>query len=355
MLFGHTRNFSILSILFGVVTLVSCNNKVAQYITFKAPFQGESIKSGKLVKIELDIPADTKVDGVTYLIDGKEFAVKSNKDTVMLNTNDLALGYRLITAIVSAGNKKDTITNNIVLKTDKQPIKLSYTVVNTFPHDTSAYTQGLTYTDGSLLESTGRKGFSVVKYVDIKTGKTIKQAKLADNYFGEGSFKLGNKIIVLTWQEMVGIVYDATTLTQISTFPYQNSTEGWGLTFNGKSLLKSDGTNKIWSLDPITFKEESSIEVYDNNGPVNSLNELEYIKGKIYANVYGSHKIVVINPQTGAVEAELDLKDLIPHDYFKTEDDKQNNVLNGIAVNPITRNIYVTGKKWPELFEIVVK
>ncbi len=338
-----------------MVTLCACNNKVAQYITFKAPFQGESFNSGKPVSIQLDIPADTKVDGITYLIDGKEFATKDNKDSVTLNTVDLALGYRLITAIVKSNEKSDTITNNIVIKTDKKPIKLEYTVVKTFPHDTSSYTQGLTYTDGSLLESTGRKGFSVIKYVDIKSGKVIKQTKLADNYFGEGSIKLGNKVIVLTWQEMVGIVYDASTLTQISTFPYQNSVEGWGLTFNGKSLLKSDGTNRIWSLDPVSFKEESYIEVYDNNGPVNSLNELEYIHGKIYANVYGSNIIVVINPKTGAVESELDLKDLVPHDYFKTEDDKQNNVLNGIAVNPITRSIYVTGKKWPKLYEITVK
>ncbi len=338
-----------------MATLYSCNNKVAQYITFKAPFQGETFNSGKPVSIQLDIPAETNVDGITYLIDGKEFATKKNKDTVTLNTADLPLGYRLITAIVTSGDKNDTITNNIVLKTDKKPVKLTYKVVNTFPHDTSAYTQGLTYADGSLLESTGRKGLSVVKYVDIKTGKTIKQAKLADSYFGEGSFKLGDKVIVLTWQEMVGIVYDASTLTQISTFPYQNSIEGWGLTFNGKNLLKSDGTNRIWSLNPVNFKEESYIEVYDNNGPVNSLNELEYIHGKIYANVYGSTIIVVINPQTGAVESELDLKDLVPHDYFKTEDDKQNNVLNGIAVNPITRSIYVTGKKWPKLYEITVK
>lgn len=355
MLFGPIRKFTILLILLGMATLYSCNNKVAQYITFKAPFQGETFNSGKPVSIQLDIPAETNVDGITYLIDGKEFATKKNKDTVTLNTADLPLGYRLITAIVTSGDKNDTITNNIVLKTDKKPVKLTYKVVNTFPHDTSAYTQGLTYADGSLLESTGRKGLSVVKYVDIKTGKTIKQAKLTDNYFGEGSFKLGDKVIVLTWQEMVGIVYDASTLTQISTFPYQNSIEGWGLTFNGKNLLKSDGTNRIWSLNPISFKEESYIEVYDNNGPVNSLNELEYIHGKIYANVYGSTIIVVINPQTGAVESELDLKDLVPHDYFKTEDDKQNNVLNGIAVNPITRSIYVTGKKWPKLYEITVK
>ena len=355
MLFGPIRKFTILLILLGMATLYSCNNKVAQYITFKAPFQGETFNSGKPVSIQLDIPAETNVDGITYLIDGKEFATKKNKDTVTLNTADLPLGYRLITAIVTSGDKNDTITNNIVLKTDKKPVKLTYKVVNTFPHDTSAYTQGLTYADGSLLESTGRKGLSVVKYVDIKTGKTIKQAKLTDNYFGEGSFKLGDKVIVLTWQEMVGIVYDASTLTQISTFPYQNRIEGWGLTFNGKNLLKSDGTNRIWSLNPISFKEESYIEVYDNNGPVNSLNELEYIHGKIYANVDGSTIIVVINPQTGAVESELDLKDLVPHDYFKTEDDKQNNVLNGIAVNPITRSIYVTGKKWPKLYEITVK
>ena len=343
-----------LIILLVVGLAISCNNKVANYITFKTPLQGESFSLGKPVEVSLDIPAETNITSITYLIDGTEFAKKINKDLVTLNTDSLPLGYRLLTAIVHSEGKVDTLTNNIILNTDKKPVSLSYTVVNTFPHDTSSYTQGLSYVDGQLLESTGRKGQSVVQYVNINSGKPSKKTPLPDTYFGEGSVKIGNQVIVLTWQEMVGIVYNASTLEQISTFPYQNSREGWGLTYNGTHLLKSDGTNRIWLLDPKKYTEESYIEVYDHNGAVNELNELEYINGKIFANIYGSTRIVIIDPKTGGVESELELKNLVPKNYFKTEDEKANNVLNGIAWDAAGKRLFVTGKKWPKLYEIKI-
>lgn len=349
MLFGPIRKITSLFVIILVCCAFACNNKVANYITFKQPLQGESFASGDAIKIALDIPEQTEVSTITYLIDGTEFAKKNNKDSVMLDTKALPLGYRLITAIV---NNTDTVTSNIILKTDKKPLKLRYTLVNTFPHDTSSYTQGLSFVDGKLLESTGRKGFSKLKYVDLKTGTTIKSASLKPEYFGEGSVKVGDKIIVLTWQENVGLVYDAATLTEKTTFPYQSSREGWGLTYNGKHLLRSDGSNKIWFMNAETYQEEGSIEVYDNKGAVENLNELEYIDGKIYANVYTTNRIVVIDPKTGAVDAELDLSKLVPKNLFKNEFDEGNNVLNGIAYDEATKRLFVTGKKWPKLFEI---
>ncbi|RYG07215.1 MAG: glutaminyl-peptide cyclotransferase, partial [Chitinophagaceae bacterium] len=186
----------------------------------------------------------------------------------------------------------------------------------------------------------------------LKTGRAIKSVPLKPTYFGEGSVKVGNKIIVLTWEENVGLVYDATTLEEITTFPYQASREGWGLTYDGKQLLRSDGSNKIWLMNADTYREEGFIEVYDNKGPVQQLNELEYIDGKLYANVYGTDKIVVINYKTGVVEAEVDLKKLAPKNYFKSDDDIGNNVLNGIAYDEVGKRLFVTGKKWPHLFEI---
>ncbi|MDQ8004445.1 MAG: glutaminyl-peptide cyclotransferase [Pedobacter sp.] len=354
MLFGHTHKITVTAFILLSATLfqLACNNKVANYITFKNPLQGESFNSGKPVKIELDIPEKTEIQTISYWVDGKQFAEKTNKEFVTLDTQNLPLGYRMLTAIVKSGDQTDTITNNIILTTDKKPAKLKYTLVNTFPHDTSSYTQGLSFVDGKLLESTGRKGQSHLKYVDLKSGKAIKSTALKPEYFGEGSVKVGNKIIVLTWEENVGLVYDSNTFEEIATFPYQASRQGWGLTYDGKQLLRSDGSNKIWFMNAETYREEGFIEVYDNKGPVERLNELEFINGMLYANVYGSNKIVVINTNTGIVEAEVDLSKLVPKNFFKDDYDEANNVLNGIAYDVAGKRLFVTGKKWPNLFEI---
>lgn len=353
MLFGPMRKIIAASlILFVTLFQFACSDKVGSYITFKSPLQGESFNSGKPVQIGLDIPEKAEIQHITYLVDGKQFAEKTTNELVTLNTQNLPLGYRLLTAIVKSGNKIDTITNNIIITTDKKPVKWKYTLVNTFPHDTSSYTQGLSFVDGNLLESTGRKGQSQLRYVDVRTGKAIKSVPLKPEYFGEGSVKVGNQIIVLTWQENVGLVYDATTLEEKTTFPYQASREGWGLTYDGKQLLRSDGSNKIWFMNASTFKEEGFIEVYDNKGAVEQLNELEFIDGKLYANVYGANKIVIIDPKTGVVEAEVDLSKLVPKNYFKDDYEISNNVLNGIAYDTVGKRLFVTGKKWPNLFEI---
>lgn len=323
-------------------------------ITFSAPNQGDNFNSGEEIKIKLDVPEGVKIDSVYYLLDGKVIGNHPNSDSILLATKDLPLGYRMVSAVILHGESRDTITTNIVLKSNKIPKQLTYNIVNTFPHDTSAYTEGLSYVDGKLLESTGEKGASELKWVDLKTGRTLQKTKLEPLYFGEGSLKIGDKIIMLTWQENQGFIFDAKTFKQIGTFPYQNSREGWGLTFDGKNILRTDGTNRIWRMNATTFKEESYLEVYDNNGPVNSLNELEYIDGKIYANVYLSNYIAIINPVSGIVEAHIDLTDLVPKNFFKTQDEVQNNVLNGIAWDAKGRRLFVGGKKWPKLFEIKI-
>lgn len=335
------------------LTIFSCKTDKS-LVSFSQPLQGDNIFLGDDINVKLDILEGEKIDSVTYLMDGKAVAKTLNADSVLLKTADLSLGYRTLSAIVAQGDKRDTIITNIVLKTNHVPAMLTYNVVNTFPHDTSAYTQGLTYVDGKLLESTGSYGKSELKYVDINSGKTLQRSKLDPKYFGEGSVKVGDKIIVLTWQENVGLVYDAKTLNLLSTFPYQSSREGWGLTFDGKKLLRSDGSNRIWTMNAGNYEVESYIEVYDNLGEVQRLNELEYINGKIYANVYLTNNIVIINPVSGVVEAKIDLSALEPKDFFKDEDEKQNNVLNGIAWDSKTNRLFVTGKKWPKLYEIKI-
>ena len=163
---------------------------------------------------------------------------------------------------------------------------------------------------------------------------------------------VGDKIVMLTWQNRLGLIFDAESFKQLGTFPFGVSMEGWGLCFDGNRLIKSDGTNKIWFLNKDTYKEEDSIVVYDDNGPVDSLNELEYIDGKIYANVYTENIIVVINPTSGVIEKKIDFSGLLSAGYFKDEDERNNNVLNGIAWDKAGRRLFVTGKKWPHLFEV---
>jgi len=350
------NNKTLLSLAFIFIvalTISSCKTDKS-LVSFSQPLQGDNIFLGDDVNVKLDITEGEKIDSVIYLIDDKVVAKTSNADSVLLGTGSLSLGYRKLSAVVAQGDKRDTIITNIVLKTNHVPLALNYKVINTFPHDTSAYTQGLTYVDGKLMESTGSYGKSELKYVELNTGKTIQRTKLEPKYFGEGSVKVGDKIIVLTWQENVGLVYDASTLNLLSTFPYQSSREGWGLTFDGKKLLRSDGSNKIWTMNATTYEVESYIEVYDNLGEVQRLNELEYINGKIYANVYLTNNIVIINPVSGVVEAKIDLAALEPKGFFKDDDERQNNVLNGIAWDSKTDRLFVTGKKWPKLYEIKI-
>ncbi|TKC12274.1 glutaminyl-peptide cyclotransferase [Pedobacter polaris] len=348
------KSIKLITIAFLVVLAFGCRDDENVLITFSTPNQGDNFNVGDEVKIKLDVPKNIKIDSVVYMLDGKLISKHINADSILLPTKNLLLGYRMITAIVTIADKKDTINTNVVLKTNQVPKQLTYKIVNTFPHDTSAYTEGLSYVDGKLLESTGENGRSELKYIDLKSGKTLQRTKLDPQYFGEGSLKIGDKIIMLTWKENMGFIFDAKTFKQLGSFPYQNSREGWGLTFDGKNILRSDGSNRIWLMNANTLKEESYIEIYDNNGPVDSLNELEFINGKIYANVYLSNKIVIINPLTGAVESQLDLTALVPKDFFKTSDEIQNNVLNGIAWDANGKRLFVGGKKWPKLYEIKI-
>ncbi|AMQ00711.1 Glutamine cyclotransferase [Pedobacter cryoconitis] len=336
--------------LTGITFVISCKSGAgaSDALSFKLPEQGQSYGLGEDVKVQLDVPAEGKVSSVNYLLDGKPVGSKNNGEALTIKTGDLSLGYKLITAVVDQGSKKDTLTINIVLKSSVKPAEFTYKVINTFPHDTSSYTQGLEYHNGRLLESSGEYGFSTLKWVDLQTGKASPKIELEKKFFGEGSTLIGDKIILLTWKEDVGFIYDAKSLKQLGTFPYQNSREGWGLTFDGQRIIKSDGTNRIWFLNKDNYKEENYVDVYDNNGEVAQLNELEYIDGKIYANIYQTDKIAVIDPKSGSVLSYIDLTGLLPaKDRFPNTD-----VLNGIAWDAAGKRLFVTGKKFSKLFQI---
>jgi glutamine cyclotransferase len=226
----------------------------------------------------------------------------------------------------------------------------SYKIIQTYSHDPSAFTQGLTFDDnGYLIESTGLNGASSIRRVNLVDGKILQQVDLSYEYFGEGIVVVGNKIIQLTWQNKIGFIYDKETFELLDTFSY--NIDGWGLTYDGNHLIMSDGTANLYFLDTTTYKIVNIINVCDAEGPVKNLNEIEYINGSIYANIWFSTKIAIINPASGQVEAYIDLEE-IAQQYTTKDSDA---VLNGIAYNTQTNKLYITGKNWTNIYEIEIK
>ena len=224
----------------------------------------------------------------------------------------------------------------------------TYKVKNSWPHDRRAYTQGLIFRDGILWESTGQYGSSSLRKVELKTGKVIKQISVPSKYFAEGMTVFHNKVFQLTWQEHKGFIYDPETFEKQGEFDYTG--EGWGLTHDGQSLIMSDGTNQIRFLDPVTLKTTRTVSVFDAGEPVSQLNELEYIDGEIYANIWQSDRIVRLDPKSGRILGWIDMTGLL-----KTKDRTgEEDVLNGIAYDEAGKRLFVTGKMWPKLFEIEI-
>jgi glutamine cyclotransferase len=222
----------------------------------------------------------------------------------------------------------------------------NYRIVNVYPHDEQAFTQGLVFEDGFIFEGTGLNGQSALRKIKLRTGDVLKIHKLPLEFFGEGIVLYNDKIIQLTWKSHVGFVYDKDSFKLLSIFFYP--TEGWGITYDGKQLVMSDGTANLYFLNPETLKETGRIEVRDQNMPVTKLNELEYVRGEIFANVWLTNRIARIDPQSGRVTGWINLEGLSP---FKNNDNSIK-ALNGIAYDVKNDRLFVTGKLWPKIYEI---
>jgi glutamine cyclotransferase len=222
----------------------------------------------------------------------------------------------------------------------------TYEIVNTYPHDRGAFTQGLVFLNGEFLESTGLNGQSSLRRVELKTGRVIQQVDVPSEYFAEGLAVMGRKAFQLTWQNGKGFVYDIDTFRKEQEFSYDG--EGWGLATDGKWLLMSDGTQRIRFLDPVTLAVKRTINVQTQGKPVIHLNELEYVKGEIFANLWPTDYLVRIDPATGNVTGVVDFTHLLP----AVDRDQNTDVLNGIAYDLATDRLFVTGKRWPKLYEV---
>ncbi|MBE8726550.1 glutaminyl-peptide cyclotransferase [Flavobacterium hungaricum] len=347
------KTYNFLSVILLGITLIGCGEKnkgenslfTIDDSAFPAHFtQKEPLTIGILN------PKSKEIDSVAYFINDQRVGSTKGAKDFRFELIDQKLGYQYLKATVYFGDDSSDATKRIELVSDIEPKLLKYKVVNTFSHDKKAFTEGLEFYNDTLYESTGQEGASFIKKYDYKTGKVFKQIDLDQQYFGEGITFVNGKLFQLTYKNKKGFIYDAKTLKLEKTFDFEKDIEGWGMTNDGKNIYQTDGTEKIWKVDPANQKMIDYVNVYSGSSKIKAVNEIEWINGKIYANIWFKDAIAVVNPNSGAVEQILDLSGLRKTMTDITTDD----VLNGIAYNPKTKTIFVTGKNWSKMFEITV-
>jgi len=340
------NTFKQLTIIFIAILLVSCGSNSGQKknaFSIKTNAIKGDISISETLTLSLENKKNHIIDSIFYTLNGN----KINETSALKNAK---LGKQTIEVTVYYDGEKQVATSNITILNNEVPKIYTFKILNEYPHDITSYTQGIEFLNDNLYESTGQYKESKLRHVDYKTGEIIKNIDLANEYFGEGLTILNDKIYQLTWQKGTGFVYDVNTFDKLSSFKYGNSKEGWGLCNNTSTIYKSDGTEKIWSLNTETLIEEDFIQVYTNKGKIGRINELEWVNGQIYANIYQKNGVAIINPKNGAVIGVIDFtslkKKVTQHDGL--------DVLNGIAYNQITKTIFVTGKRWDKLFEVEI-
>jgi glutamine cyclotransferase len=346
------KKYNLLSIILLGLIFVGCNGSKSateKYFSFDESNFKSEYNNDDSVSLRLLNGENKKIDSIVYFVNDKNIGSKKNLENLTFSLKDQKLGYQNLKALVYFEGENQEITSRIELVSNVTPKLLNYKIVNTFPHDTSSFTEGLEFFRDTLFEGTGLRKFSKLLKTDYKTGKIYKSVKLDDMYFGEGITIINNKLYQLTWEEKKGFIYNVDTWKVEKTFDYDKPIEGWGMTNDGKVIYQSDGTEKIWKMNPTNQKMIDYVNVYSGSSKIKSVNELEYINGKIYCNIWQKDAIAVVNPENGKVEAIINLAGL--RKFIKYAEAE---VLNGIAYNPKTKTIFVTGKKWEKLFEITV-
>ncbi|UXX78851.1 glutaminyl-peptide cyclotransferase [Reichenbachiella carrageenanivorans] len=285
----------------------------------------------------------------TIQIDSVSISTNGNILTNPLawNTSNETPGKKnLLVSVFLSNGTEEKKRHSVTLFSDIEPVAYTYRTINTYVHDPDAFTQGLLVDNGQLYESTGEKGHSSVRKVDIMSGKVIQSTELSSQYFGEGIGLVNDNIYMLSWKARTGFIFDKNSLEQTGQFTY--ATEGWGMTTKDDTLIMSDGSHRLRFMDPVSFTELRQIEVYDQTGPVDFLNELEYINGDLFAIRWQTDLIYIIDPISGKVKGILDLEGIFDFANYG----RRNDVLNGIAYDKDLGKYYITGKWWPKLFEI---
>ena len=332
----------------GVVFLTGCNGRSVSTRDFSVTIESaeKKLRLYDTIKVAVKNKKAVAVDSVVIKIAGNRMTAVN--DSIVLT--GIKPGRQELSVGIFHEEKSSLLKKNITILSPVKPKLYTYKIINEYPHDIDAYTQGLEFYNDTLYESTGRKGKSELRKIAYKTGKVVARTKLDDSYFGEGLTIMNDNIYVLTWQSGKGLVYDLKTLSLLSSFAYGKSKEGWGLCNDGEKLFKSDGTEKIWILNPETLAEEANIQTVSHTSVFSKANELEYVNGKIYANTYLKDGVMIINPEDGIIEGVIDFRGL----KAKVTQHEDLDVLNGIAYNPKTKTFFITGKNWDTLFEVVI-
>ncbi|NBC58142.1 MAG: glutaminyl-peptide cyclotransferase [Bacteroidetes bacterium] len=327
------------------IILSSCQDQKHFKVEFNTP--ADDLKLNQNLEVNIIPLTDKSIDSVTFQLQHK---TGTTTKRFQMPLTDLLLGRHNLKLKIYTKADVFEIKKPLKILNHKPPKIFSYEVINAYPHDIDAYTQGLEFYKDTLYESTGHYGESTLRKVNYKTGEIYKSHQLKNHYFGEGLTVIDDKIYQLTWREGEGLIYDINSFEVIDKFRYNKSEEGWGLCHDENYVYKSDGTDKIWRLDPQTLQEIDYIQPTTHQSISEKLNELEYVDGKIYANTYQKDGVAIINPKNGAIEAVVDFRTL--KKQVKQHSDLD--VLNGIAYHPKTKKLYVTGKNWNKLFEVKV-
>ncbi len=318
-------------------------------LVFETPEDGSVHRVGDQIGIRLENPDEgMEYDSIRITLEGNILASFTGPSFITeWDSKSANPGSRKISAeVFTSGKILSRSSISVILNSDLIPETTKCQVLNTYPHDPAAYTQGLIFVDGFLYEGTGVRGASSLRKLELESGELLASLNLPPDLFGEGICVFDDKIIQLTWTSGFGFIYDKESFKFLRKVDY--ATQGWGITFDGEKIIMSDGSHYLRFIEPDNFGELSRIEVFDNRGPVNKLNELEFINGIVYANIYTKDIIALIDPETGKVLKYIDCSGLL-----KKEDiNEDTNVLNGIAYDHQKHRLFITGKNWPKLFEI---
>ena len=328
-----------------LIFIYSCNNSYVENYELIINSNDKILNKKSTIEISVNGLNTDEIIAIKYYLNG----IQIQSTAKLTNTK---LGLNKLDLIISTKNKIYNLNKEFDVFSDFEPEIYTYTIINEFNHDISSYTQGLEFYNEYLYESTGLNGFSSLRKIDLFNNKVLETRFLDKQYFGEGLTIINDKILQLTWKSKLGLIYDLKSFNMIGTFEYGKSFEGWGLANDGKTIYKSDGTDKIWLLDGEKFNELGYIEVITNNKKIKNINELEVVGDVIYANTYQFNNDVglIIDKNTGAVNGIINFKGL--RDKVKKHPDLD--VLNGIAFNKKRNSFFVTGKKWNKIFEIKI-
>jgi len=329
-------------IFFFFLIILNCSSDLSSGFKIQIKSSSDKILLDDEIFINVISPNNKIIDSIEYYLNG---GLVSNKVKLV----DYKVGENNVSVKIFSNNETISINKKFDIYSNIEPEIMTYNVISEYKHDKNAYTQGLEFYKNQLYESTGLNGKSTLRKSDYKSGEILNIVNLDYEYFGEGLTVINDKIYQLTWKNNIGIIYDL-DFNKIGTFDYGKSKEGWGLCNDGSFIYKSDGTNKIWVLDPETLQEIRFIEVLTNKSRIKNINELEYIDGKIYANTYQFNRdvVIVINPLNGVVERVIDFSGIRDRVTQKADLD----VMNGIAY--FDGKMFVTGKNWDKLFEVEI-